>query len=371
MSQKIKVLVVDDSAVMRRAIIQILESTGQMEVVGYGRSGKDAIEKVKSLKPDIVTLDIEMPVMDGITALRHIMKHTPVPVVMVSSLTTDGTQSTIEALNAGAVDFIPKNFAAIMQQDHKFIQNFIDKLLLLARKKIKPQLTDRKIDNLTPASAPANNPAILPKFNKKIDLVLIGASTGGPKILHQIIPNISTDFKTPIVIVQHMPPYFTKSLADRLNLICHLPVKEAEDGDLLEQATIYIAQGGQQMLLESRRNRTFFHITDAGSEIIFKPSIDLTARSIANNFQGNVLAIMLTGMGKDGLHGFMQLKNKNAHIIAQSMETAIINGMPKAVADAGIADEILHTDQITARLSELCTMSAAARLGRPLKITHS
>ncbi len=354
MIREIRVLVIDDSAVMRRAITQILESTQEMKVIGQGRSGKDAIEKVKELKPDIVTMDIEMPVMDGLTALRHIMKNTPVPVVMVSSLTTDGAHATLEALSAGAVDFIPKNFAAIMQQNKEFIQEFIDKIKLLARKNLITQKSDPALRS--PQSAVLRSAKLNPSASRgrKYELILIASSTGGPKILHQIIPQITADLTTPVLIVQHMPPHFTKSLAERLNNLSPLSVAEARDGDVLARGHIKIAQGGQQMLLERHGDRFFVHITDAGSETIYKPSVDLTARSIANNFRGRVLAIMLTGMGKDGLNGFRQLKKKNAHIIAQSAESAVIYGMPKAIVEAGIADEVLHTDQITARINELC-----------------
>ena len=362
MIREIKVLVIDDSAVMRRAITQILESTGEMKVIGQGRSGKDAIEKIKLLKPDIVTMDIEMPVMDGLTAVRHIMKTTPVPVVMVSSLTTDGAHATMEALNAGAVDFIPKNFAAIMQQNKEFIQEFIDKIKLLARKKLVRTPSANQQDTAAAATADASPTRQHRKGGKGIDLILIGSSTGGPKMLHQIIPQIDGPLSVPVLLVQHLPAHFTKSVADRLNHLSPLHIAQAQDGALFEPGQIQIAPGGQQMLLEKHGDSSYLHVTEAGSETIYKPSVDLTARSVANNFKGRALAIMLTGMGKDGLNGFRQLKKNNAYIIAQSAESAIIYGMPKAIVEAGLADEILHTDQIACRINELgCKSRLQAR----------
>lgn len=216
MTEEIRVLVVDDSAVMRRAISHIFESTEGIKVIGYGRSGKDAIEKVKSLQPDIVTMDIEMPVMDGLTALRHIMQNTPLPVVMVSSLTTEGAQATIDALNAGAVDFVPKNFAAIVQHDEDFIRIFTEKIKYLARRTRKTPAPSNLHEQVVQSfQTKEQRTGIPPKRHTqkgKYDLVLIGSSTGGPKILHQIIPQLPADFPAAILIVQHMPAFLPNPL---------------------------------------------------------------------------------------------------------------------------------------------------------------
>lgn len=338
LDMSIRVLVVDDSAFMRKAISMMLETDPEIKVIGTARDGFEAIEKNLELKPDIVTLDVEMPRMDGLTALKKIMQESPVPVLMVSSLTMEGARTTIEALEAGAVDFIPKQLSYISLD----ITNIKDDLILKVKHiaKSRTRFFQRKSQLLVREST-------LPPFrHANARIVLIGISTGGPFSLQKVIPNIPKTFPIPIAIVQHMPPHFTKSLAERLNATSQLEVVEAEDGMQLTPGKVYIAPGGYHMLFHKKASVVSIIVSKEPSTTLHRPSVDVMFISANEVYGKEVIGIVMTGMGKDGLEGTKLLKKSGAKIIAQNEESCVVYGMPKAIVDAGLADLVLPLEEI-------------------------
>ncbi len=367
MIEPIRVLVVDDSALMRKAISLMLDEEPDVKVCGVARNGEEAVEKIQSLHPDVVTLDIEMPVMDGLTALKFIMKLHPVPVIMFSSLTTDGAEMTLKALELGAVDFLPKYLPGILAQSSDIRKELVQKVKTVAKKSKmlqRPATWGKVVTGLSGFSAessPARKRPGKPRTSKKeYELVLIGSSTGGPQTLQSMIPNIQGSMVLPIVIVQHMPEQFTRALAERLNKLSSLQVKEAEHGeDLLEQV-VYVAPGGHNLALKRTGRRIWLHIEKCTEESIYRPSINLTAFTAADIFQDRVVGIMLTGMGSDGLEGFKQLKQQKSYIIAQKKDTCVIYGMPRVVIEAGIADAVLSPEEMVLWLNRHATQKAVS-----------
>lgn len=345
----VKVLIVDDSAFMRNALSNMLSSDPEIKIVGTARDGLEALEKVASLNPDIVTMDVEMPRMDGITALKHIMEKNPVPVIMVSSLTTEGAKVTLDALDLGAVDFIPKNLSDLSINIVKIKEILIDKIKHIARKgivkrRIRPAAAPEAIE--IPKSMPVRTTG-----ERRINLVSIGTSTGGPKALQEIIPKLPKDFPTPIVIAQHMPPNFTGPFAERLNQLSQITVKEAEEGEPLKNGVAYIAPGRGHMRVKRPRGiETVITISEGKEEFIYRPSVDALMSSVAEFFPGRALGVILTGMGNDGLKGLTELKKTGGRIFAQNEETCVVYGMPKAVVDAGIADKVLSIEEMAGEI---------------------
>ncbi|MDA8621170.1 chemotaxis response regulator protein-glutamate methylesterase [Psychrosphaera sp.] len=390
----IKVLVVDDSAFFRRRVTEILNAHTELEVVGDASNGKDAISQTALLKPDVVTMDIEMPVMDGITAVAQIMASTPTPIIMFSSLTHDGAKATLNALEAGALDFLPKRFEDIAKNKTEGIQLLQDRVLQLGKKKVASRRTKESFISRTSAATPLsrtpNEPRTLrgqpasPKqlsttlrartraaepikntekpqsfarrgsfraSGKEYKLLAIGTSTGGPVALQTVLSQIPASFPLPILIVQHMPAAFTPAFANRLNSQCKISVSEAKTGDVLKAGHAYLAPGGKQMLLEGRSGKANIVIRDDDSErLTYKPSVDLTFGSAAKAYGGDVLSIILTGMGADGREGCRMLKQRGATIWAQDEETSVVYGMPQAVTVAGIAEQNFALDKIGAAI---------------------
>lgn len=345
----VKVLIVDDSAFMRNALSNMLSSDPEIQIVGKARDGLEAIELVEKLRPDIVTMDVEMPRMDGIAALKHIMEKNPVPVIMVSSITTDGAKVTLDALDLGAVDFIPKNLSDLSINIVKIREVLIDKIKHIARKgivkrRIRPAATPKALE--IPKSIPMRTTG-----ERRINLVSIGTSTGGPKALQEIISKLPKDFPTPIVIAQHMPPNFTGPFAERLNNLCKIEVKEAEDGESLKNGVTYIAPGRGHMRVKRQRGiDTVVSISENKDEFIYRPSVDALMMSVAEIFPGRALGVILTGMGNDGFKGLTKLKETGGRIFAQNEETCVVYGMPKAVVDAGIADKVLAIEEMAGEI---------------------
>lgn len=345
----VKVLIVDDSAFMRNALSNMLSSDPEIKIVGTARDGLEAIEKVASLNPDIVTMDVEMPRMDGITALKHIMEKNPVPVIMVSSLTVEGAKVTLDALDLGAVDFIPKNLSDLSINIVKIKEILIEKIKQIARKgivkrRIRPVTAPKAIE--IPKSMPVRTTG-----ERRINMVSIGTSTGGPKALQEIIPKLPKDFPTPIVIAQHMPPNFTGPFAERLNQLSQIVVKEAEEGESLKNGVAYIAPGRGHMRVKRPRGiETVVTISENKEEFIYRPSVDALMFSVAEFFPGRALGVILTGMGNDGLKGLTELKKTGGRIFAQNEETCVVYGMPKAVVDAGIADKVLSIEEMAGEI---------------------
>lgn len=345
----VKVLIVDDSAFMRNALSSMLSSDHEIQIVGKARDGIEAIELIEKLKPDIVTMDVEMPKMDGITALKHIMERNPVPVIMVSSLTVEGAKVTLDALELGAVDFIPKDLSDLSINIVKIKEILIEKVKHIARsnalkKRIRHVIPQKNAE--IPKSMPVRTTG-----ERRINIVAIGTSTGGPKALQQIIPKLPVDFPTPIVIAQHMPPNFTGPFAERLNHLSKITVKEAEDGESLKNGVAYIAPGKGHMRVKRVRGiETVVSISVFGEDFIYRPSVDALMQSAAEFFPARSLGVILTGMGHDGLQGLTELKRTGGRIFAQNEETCVVYGMPKAVVDAGIVDKILPIEEIAGEI---------------------
>ncbi|PPK38059.1 chemotaxis response regulator protein-glutamate methylesterase [Pseudomonas laurylsulfatiphila] len=373
----VKVLVVDDSGFFRRRVSEILSADSNIQVVGTATNGKEAIDQALALKPDVITMDYEMPMMDGITAVRHIMQRCPTPVLMFSSLTHEGARVTLDALDAGAVDFLPKNFEDISRNPEKVKQLLCEKILSISR-------SNRRVSHFsapTPAAAPAPTPAPssvgsfassaparpapapiptrthapatsspAPK-RKNYKLVAIGTSTGGPVALQRVLTQLPANFPAPIVLVQHMPAAFTKAFAERLDKLCRISVKEAEDGDILRPGLALLAPGGKQMMIDGRGA---VKILPGDERLNYKPCVDITFGSAAKSYGDKVLAVVLTGMGADGREGARLLKQGGSSIWAQDEASCVIYGMPMAIVKAELADAVYSLDDIGKHLVEAC-----------------
>jgi two-component system chemotaxis response regulator CheB len=343
----IRVLIVDDSAFMRNALSRMLSSDPELSIVGTARDGLEAIEKVVSLKPDIVTMDVEMPRMDGITALRHIMERNPLPVIMVSSLTTEGARVTLDALDIGAVDFIPKNLSELSVNILRIREILIEKIKQIAR---RPRLKERVRLSVPKRLEVARVESQVATSGGRIGIVAIGASTGGPKALQELIPSLPEGFPVPIVIAQHMPPSFTGPFAERLNALSRIAVKEAEDGESLKQGVALIAPGRGHMRVVRKRGIEAVVTVTEDEEFIYRPSVDALMVSVAECFPGRALGVILTGMGNDGLLGLRRLRDTGGRVFAQNQETCVIYGMPKAVIEAGIAHKVLSIEEMAGEI---------------------
>jgi len=343
----IRVLIVDDSAFMRNAIKNMISDDPEIEVVGMAGDGLEAIEKVMSLEPDVVTLDVEMPRMDGIEALRAIMREHPLPVIMVSALTTEGAKVTLEALDMGAVDFIPKNLSELSVD--------IFRIKSILKQKIKALKGNGMGHTLPHRAEVVMTSRDLHTTPYRINIVAIGASTGGPKALQSIVSQLPGDLPVPVLIAQHMPPSFTGPFAERLNQISDLQVKEAEDGEPVMDGTVYIAPGrGHMMVKRQKLTRVSVTINCDMSEYLFRPSVDALMLSVAEAYPGSALGVILTGLGNDGERGLRQIKDRGGCVIAQSRESCVVYGMPRAVIEKGIADMILDLRQIPDEIAGAC-----------------
>lgn len=365
----ISVLIVDDSAFMRKAIEIILEKDPDIRVVGRAGDGLEALELIPRLNPDVITMDVEMPRMDGITAVGQIMARFPKPVLMISSVTTEGAEVTLRAMDAGAMDFIAKP-ASRVSLDIIHMENEIrDKVKAVARRRPFPRLgaasaTARPAassvsglarPSTAPASAPlsANGaPALVtrPSGRPTRDLVSIGVSTGGPPAVQKVLSALPKDFPVPILIAQHMPAAFTGPFARRLDSVCAISVKEAESGEKLQNGCAYIAPGGRHIKLAMSLGSMSVVITDDPKEALYKPSATVLHESVGNVLGRRGLGVQLTGMGSDGLEGVKVLKQKGGRALAQSDATCVVYGMPKAIVDAGLADEIVDIDDMAAAI---------------------
>jgi two-component system chemotaxis response regulator CheB len=342
---KIRAVVIDDSAFMRKSISIMLESDSDIEVVGTARDGLEGFNLVKSINPDIVTLDIEMPRMDGLTALKKIMDECPTSVIMVSSLTSEGAEATIKALELGAVDFIPKELSYVSINIIKIKDIVRQKAVQLRLKRIQNLAGEQKI----PARQIESGK--LPKLNCKA--IGIGVSTGGPMSLQKVIPKLSQKINCPIFIVQHMPPKFTKSLADRLNSLSNVEVKEAEHNEVVRNGVVYFAPGGFHLTVKkSSTSEVQLDVSENPSNTLHKPSVDVTLGSVVKQYGKNTLGIIMTGMGKDGMEAIKELKNIGGHSIAQDEQSCVVYGMPRAIVDAGLADISVSLDNLANVINE-------------------
>jgi len=344
-----RVLVVDDSGFFRRRIVEILEEDARIEVIGTAADGQQAIDQVAALKPDVVTMDIEMPVMDGITAVRHIMRSNPLPILMFSSLTHDGARATLDALDAGAVDFLPKRFEDIAKDR--------DQAKLVLRRRIHAvarQRPETRTARPVPRVArPVHAPAVRRLRSGQYRVVAIASSTGGPVALAQVLTRLPADFRLPVLVVQHMPASFTPAFAARLDQQCAISVKEAKDGDRLAPGQVLIAPGGRQMTLKQQAGEIRVVIDDGNPQLHYRPCADVTFDSVAAAFGGKALAVVLTGMGADGREGARTLKARGATVWTQDEATSVIYGMPMAIAEAGLSDEVMALHDIGPAIAQV------------------
>ena len=376
----VSVLVVDDSGFFRKRLTEILTASGQIKVVGVATNGREGVELAEKLRPDVITMDYEMPVMDGISAVREIMKRHPAPVMMFSSLTYEGARVTLDALEAGAVDFLPKNFEEIARDSSQLQKILIERVLDVAgsRPGAKPSAPPPTAPPPSPRSpSPARRsvperPAVPDRSSrpsapepeaparrsirrgpaKHYSVVAIGTSTGGPVALQRVLMALPAGFPAPVVLVQHMPASFTPAFAERLNKLCQIQVRQAEDGEMLKPGVALLAPGGKQMMIENRGGQGRVRILPGDDRLNYKPCVDVTFGSLARSFPGKTLGLILTGMGSDGKEGCRLMKQSGSDIWSQDEKTSVIYGMPMAVAKAGLSDEILALDDIGPRLAD-------------------
>lgn len=341
-ASKVRVLVVDDSAFFRRRIAAMLGDVPMIEVVGFAGDGRSAIVEARRLKPDVITMDVEMPVLDGISAVKQIVMENPIPILMFSSLTHEGAKATLDALEAGAVDFLPKQFDRSNGQEAS---------RLLARRvlAIGSRGVTRRLGTLLkprPVTSPVEPRAGIPVRRGNYKLVMIGASTGGPVAIQTLLSTLPANFPVPVLIVVHMPASFTPAYAERLNAQCAITIKEAADGDQLRPAHAYLAPGGKQMILERRGEGAVIRIKESSSDQTYRPSVDVSLGSAARLMPRNVLAIILTGMGADGKLAARALKEGGSTVWSQSEESCVVYGMPQSVEKAGLSDRVLDLADI-------------------------
>ncbi|HXC93829.1 MAG TPA: chemotaxis response regulator protein-glutamate methylesterase [Geobacteraceae bacterium] len=335
-ASKVRVLVVDDSAFVRRAIIRMFDNSKEISIIDVASDGQMAIELIKKLHPDVVTLDVQMPVLDGISALERIMKECPVPVVMLSSLTGRGGDQTLRALDLGAVDFIDKSSAGGVMDLSNLRNELTSKIMVAARIDLKKLASHIEKVRICPEKQPEN-------ALSNSEAVFIGISTGGPPALQSILSAIPAAFRVPIFIVQHMPVGFTASLAARLNRTCAISVKEAEDDEIALPGTAYVAPGGKHLKIKrSADDREIrMSLDQLPSDTLHRPSVDVLFQSAAEFVCDKALAFVLTGMGKDGVIGAKAIKEAGGRVFVESEATSVVFGMPKAVIEAVKVDGVV------------------------------
>jgi two-component system chemotaxis response regulator CheB len=362
-NKKIKVLVVDDTIVYRKAVGDVLQEIPGVEVVGVAHNGKIALSKIRTLKPDLLTLDIEMPEMNGIEVLEHLQKEAPeVSAIMVSTLTAEGGHMTMKALELGAYDFLLKPSSTNIADSKKQLRVLLTPLIKAfqsgrttigsMRRQTQTRRTTPSVRSRTPARAVSTASRRGAARRGKSEIVAIGISTGGPNALSKMMPTLPGDLGVPVVLVQHMPPVFTKSLAASLNAKCALSVKEAEDGEAIRANVVYIAPGGKQMKLVAStdgQNR-LIKLTNDPPENSCRPSVDYLFRSVADYYVGRTTAVIMTGMGSDGTKGLEILKKKSSIVIGQDQATCVVYGMPKTPAEKGLVDIVAPLDRIAAEI---------------------
>ena len=341
MERKVRLLIVDDSMVTRKMIQQMIGRESWIEVVGTAANGLEGVEKARALGPDVVTMDIRMPVMDGLQALKKIMHECPTRVVMLSAVTTEGADETLEALAAGAIDFIPKLEGGKATGPEALRRMLLAKLRIAVKAQLSTAGTGksggRPVAGLVAAPAPGG----------AVEVVLIGASTGGPNALQLVVSQLPAELPVGVLIVQHMPATFTRQLARRLDQDSRLRVKEAEDGDEVGPGKVLVAPGHSHMVV---RRRGQVGLAEEPADLLHRPSVDVLMESAARVYGAGALAVVLTGMGRDGEQGVTALKAKGGRVIAQDEATCVVYGMPRAVADAGLADQVCPLAEIPAAI---------------------
>jgi two-component system chemotaxis response regulator CheB len=365
-NRKIRVLVVDDSALIRRAITQVVQETPDIEVVAVAVDGKEAIEKYIEFRPDVVTMDVIMPNMDGLTALRQLVGKYQAPVIMLSGLTKEGANITIRSLNLGAVDFIAKPQKGSMLLNFQFLkEELVDKIRTAAGINMEYHLSMRGDDQRVMGIEQKDDMRVRPLsgYTKKElmrladnKVVVIGASTGGPKAVEFILGRIRENFPVGIIVVQHMPRFFTRFFAERLNRVCHLSVTEARDGEIVEGGKVLVAPGDYNITIKKSLLAPQVELRQIDQEQVKPtPSIDTLFYSAAAAFGQKTIGVILTGMGKDGSRGFKAIKIMGGSTIAQDEKTSLVYGMPKSAIADGVVDKVLSLSQIPAMIDFMVT----------------
>lgn len=372
-SSRVRVLVVDDSSFYRLRITQILRQDPGIEIVGTAANGKQAVEQAIALRPDVITMDVEMPEMNGIEASREIMARAPTRILMFSALTQQGAKATLDALEAGAVDFIPKDFGDAMTRS-QVVDRLVKRVLALGGQPVscrpgsglsRPRpasLLERPGDSPGQPLSPALcRPEAAPSAQSRAScgatgyhqLLAIGASTGGPMAIQTLLGGLSPRISVPVVIAVHMPANFTPAYAERLNRQCPLTVTQARDGDALRPGHVLLAPGGLQMEIEGRPGSARVRIYEGDSRHRYQPSVDLLLDSVARVYPGKALGVVLTGMGNDGLEGARQMKRGGSSIWVQDEASCVVYGMPAAIERAGLADKVLALSDISGQLMKV------------------
>lgn len=349
MPEKIKVLIVDDSALMRKVIKEILLTDEEIEVVGTARDGEDAIEKVHNLEPDVITMDINMPVMDGLTSMQYILNSYPdIQVIMVSSLTAEGAMTTFEALELGAFDYVAKPSGTVSANLYVVGKEIIQKVKLAYKSANKKNIRDRILRSSRKEkiadTVQKEKPKIIKLQNELTKVVVIGISTGGPSTLMEVLPMLPSDLEAAVIIVQHMPPSFTNSFAKRLNAACQIPITEAKAGDILRNGYGYLGAGGYHLVVRGESGILRLPTTPS---TLYMPSVNITMESVLNAFGGKrVIGVLMTGMGDDGADAMVKIRQAGGVTIAEDESTAVVFGMPREAILRGGAEIVLPSYKI-------------------------
>lgn len=343
MASNLKILVVDDSAIYRSLVQGCLREIPDVECVGTASDGREAIERARELRPDVVLLDVEMPVMNGVEAIPPMLELEPPPgIIMVSGLTTNGAEVTVKGLEAGAFDFVTKPQVKAGEDGFAALRQPLERVIAAYRESLRPHAAP------APAAAPTRRGKV-----PVIDVVAMGVSTGGPSALSEVIPNLPGDLCVPVIVVQHMPARFTSSLADSLDSKSKLRVMEASEGHVPAGGEVLVAPGGRHTLVAVRDSEPFIRFSDADPVNSFRPSVDVLFDSVAEAYSGRALCIVMTGMGSDGYRGACRLREAGGYCIAQDQASCAVYGMPRAVVEGGAADEVIALDGLAARIQEI------------------
>lgn len=347
-SPPIRVLIADDSAVARTALSRMLESEPSLEICGTARNGLEALEKVRQLRPDVVTLDIEMPALNGLEVLKRIMKEFPRPVIMVSSLTRQGAEVTIQALGSGAFDYVPKSESGVPLDLQKLKHDLIAKIEAAAQSPLAREM------HSTPAlHLPIHN-FVLEESRAVPEIIVLGTSTGGPKALQELLPQLPADMPTGMLVVQHMPPGFTAPFARRLDSLSKVKVCEARHGDAIQPGVVYIAPAGQHTTVAQRtKSKGTIFLSSEPAGTLHKPSVDVTMLSAAEAFGQSTLGIIMTGMGSDGLQGMTAIHEAGGITIGQDEATCAVYGMPRCCAEGGILNKVVPLSQLPRQILQV------------------